>query len=56
MDANEKKQNGWPSCSRCLLWKAISCECGAENDKGEVPCEIMSKKQFDYLCKQAEEE
>lgn len=56
MDVSKKKQKGWPSCNRCLLWKAISGECRAENDKGGVPCEVMSKKQFDYLCKQAEEE
>lgn len=55
MGTEKRKQKGLPPCERCQLWKSISCECRAENDKGEVPCEVMSKKQFDYLCKQAEE-
>ena len=44
-----KKQKGWPPCTRCDKWRPISCKCGAINEEGLAPCEVMSRKLFDYL-------
>ena len=44
------KQKGWPQCEKCDQWKENKCR--AVNEEGLSPCEVMSRKVFNYLVKQ----
>lgn len=44
------KQKGWPQCEKCDQWKENKCR--AVNEEGLSPCEVMSRKAFNYLVKQ----
>ena len=44
------KQKGWPQCEKCDQWKENKC--GTVNEEGLSPCEVMSRKVFNYLVKQ----
>ena len=44
------KQKGWPQCEKCDQWKENKCR--TVNEEGLSPCEVMSRKAFNYLAKQ----
>lgn len=50
MEKQLNKLKGWPQCEKCGQWKENKCV--VVNEKGLSPCEVMSRKAFDYLAKQ----
>ena len=44
-----RKKGGWPDCQYCELFRPLSMQCGAVNENGLSPCEVMSRKMYKYL-------
>lgn len=44
-----RKKGGWPDCQHCELFRPLSMQCGAVNENGLSPCEVMSRKMYKYL-------
>lgn len=49
------KQKGWPPCAKCDQWRPLLCKCGAVNEQGVAPCQVMSRKLFNHLAEENED-
>ena len=52
-----KKERGWPrDCLACELYGGHGKPCKGQNAEGKCPCEVMSRKLYKYLEKEAHRE
>ena len=51
------KEKGWPrDCLACELYGGHGQPCKGQNAEGKCPCEVMSRKLYKYLKKEANRE
>ena len=51
------KEKGWPrDCLACELYGGYGQPCEGRNAEGKCPCEVMSRKLYKYLKKEANRE